>query len=116
VALSSAEAELMSVCEVVKEIKWMKMFLSELGFETVTPITIHCDNQAAIQISENDIAHDRTKHIDIRHHFVRDEVNSNQIKLQWTSTHSQFADIFTKPLGEKIFVRFRNALLEPLNT
>jgi hypothetical protein len=115
VALSSAEAELMSVCEVVKELKWMKMFFSELGFQTVTPMTVHCDNQAAIQISENDISHDRTKHIDIRHYFIRDEVNENQIKLQWTSTHNQFADIFTKPLGEQIFVRFRNALLESLD-
>jgi Reverse transcriptase (RNA-dependent DNA polymerase) len=111
VALSSAEAELMGICEVVKEVLYLKMLIEEIGFKVETPITINVDNQSSIQISENDIHHDRTKHIDIKFYFIRNLIDTGIIKPKWVSTHNQLADIFTKPLGSKLFARFRDALI-----
>jgi hypothetical protein len=112
VALSTAEAELMSVCECVKEVKWIYQLLIEMGTKTQTPVVIHEDNQSTIKISENDAHHDRTKHIDIRHHFVRDEIKSKIIKMQWVRTNEQVADILTKPLTSPTFILLRNKLMK----
>ena len=63
-------------------------------------IPIKCDNTSAINISKNPIQHSRTKHIEIRHHFLRDHVQKGDIALEFISTGKQLADIFTKPLCE----------------
>ena len=75
-----------------------------------TPI-LYCDNQAAIAISKNDIHHDRTKHIDIRHHYIRDEVKNKRLIIEWVSTKNQLADILTKPLGYILFASFRDRIV-----
>jgi hypothetical protein len=111
VALSSTEAEYMAITEVAKEIMWLRMILEELHVKIVTPTIIYVDNQSAIKISENDTEHDRTKHIDIRHYFVRDLINSGHIKLQWLPTAEQLADIFTKPLGSATYTSLRDRLM-----
>ena len=64
-------------------------------------IPIKCDNTSAINISKNPIQHSRTKHIDIRHHFLRDHVQIGDISLEFVDTNNQLADIFTKPLNEE---------------
>ena len=64
-------------------------------------IPIKCDNTSAIKLSKNLIQHSTTKHIDIRHHFLRDHVKNGNISLQFIDTNNQLADIFTKPLNEK---------------
>jgi hypothetical protein len=61
-------------------------------------IPIRCDNTSAINISKNSILHSRTKHIEIRHHFIRDHVQKGDVRLKFISTDFQWADIFTKPL------------------
>ena len=63
-------------------------------------IPIKCDNTSAINLSKNPIQHSRTKHIEIRYHFLRDHVQKDNIVLEFTNIHDQLADIFTKPLPE----------------
>lgn len=66
-------------------------------------IPIRCDNTSTINISKNPILHSRTKHIEIRHHFIRDHVQKGVVELKFISTDFQWADIFTKPLQEDRF-------------
>ena len=73
-------------------------------------IPLLCDNESAVKLENNPVQHSRTKHIDIRHHFLRDYVAKNDISLECVRTEDQLADIFTKPLDEATFCRLRNEL------
>jgi hypothetical protein len=75
------------------------------------PIIVYEDNQATIKISENDTHHDRTKHIDIKYHFIRDDIKNKLIKLEWVTTDEQVADILTKTTTGPTFIQLRNRLL-----
>ena len=68
---------------------------------TLYHIPIKCDNTSAINLSKNPIQHSRTKHIDIRHHFLCDHIQNGDISLEFVDTNNQLADIFTKPLNEE---------------
>ena len=65
-------------------------------------VPIKCDNTSAISLSKNPIQHSRSKHIDIKHHFIRDHVSNGDIALEFIDTNNQLADIFTKPLNEEM--------------
>ena len=94
VALSSTEAEYMAISEVTKEVMWLKAILTELKQKVMSPIIIYVDNQSAIKISENPTAHHRTKHIDIRHHFIRNAINdgiSSYSGLQQTNNSQTYS-------------------------
>jgi len=113
VALSSAEAEYYAISVAAQEIAWISQVLSEILMGTMEhsiPI-LHCDNRAAISISSKDIHHNRTKHIDIRHHFIRDEIQQKKLQIEWISTKEQVADILTKPLGNILFQGFRDLIV-----
>ena len=112
VALSSAEAELMAVVDVVKEILWMKQVLEEMKHKVRVPVDIHIDNQSAMKMAKNEIEHDRSKHIDIKYHFVKQYVNDGTVKLNWIATENQLADIFTKGLGVNVFTRLRDRMMK----
>jgi len=71
---------------------------------------LYCDNLSAINISKNLIQHSRTKHIDIRHHFIKDLVEENIVTLEHVATEEQLADIFTKALDAKQFEKLRGKL------
>ena len=71
---------------------------------------ILCDNQSGIRVSENLVFHDRSKHIDIRYHFIRDMVQQGFVGLDHIGTDEQVADILTKPLGKVKFLTFREKL------
>ena len=73
-------------------------------------VPIKCDNTSAINISKNPMQHSRTKHIEIRHHFLRDHAQKGDMTLEFVSIKDQLADIFTKPLSEKQFVDIRRQL------
>ena len=73
-------------------------------------MTLYCDNLSTINISKNPIQHSRTKHIDIRHHFIRDLVEEKTIKLEHVATELQLADIFTKALDANQFENLRGKL------
>lgn len=98
VALSSAEAEYVGLTEAVKEIIHLRRFLTELGFEKLADTRILNDNMGAQRLAENPVFHSRSKHIDIRHHFVRDAWQNKLMKLEHVSTDDIAANIFTKGL------------------
>ena len=83
--------------------------LSDYGI-TQSIMTIFCDNTSAINISKNPVQHSRTKHIDIRHHFIRELVEDGVISLEFVPTNDQKADIFTKPLDALRFENLRNSI------
>ena len=70
-------------------------------------LTIYCDNTSAINISKNPVQHSRTKHIEIRHHFIRELVEDGNLTLEFIHTDDQKVDLFTKPLESKRFEFFR---------
>ena len=73
-------------------------------------IPIKCDNTSAINLTKNPIQNSRTKHIEIRYHFIKDHVQKDDIELEFVSREKQLADIFTKPLSEDIFCMIRRKL------
>ena len=103
------EAEYIAADLCCAQILWMKQTLRDfdLSFEHVP---IKCDNTSAISISKNPVQHSRTKHIEIRHHFLIDHAQKGDITLEFVITKDQFADIFTKPLSEEQFVDIRRQL------
>jgi hypothetical protein len=114
VALSSAEAEYMAAVEVVKEVMWLQQLLEEVHCKVKQPTEVFIDNQSAIAIAKDDVQHERTKHINIKYHFVKEEVKNENIKLIYIPTEKQRADIFTKALGANLFVKFRNEMMKQL--
>jgi hypothetical protein len=102
VALSTAEAEYISAGSCCAQLLWMKQTLLDYSV-TFQEIPLLCDNESAINIANNPVQHSRTKHIDIRHHFLRDRMSKGDIKIDGVSTDDQLADIFTKPLDESRF-------------
>ena len=97
VALSTTEAEYMALSSAVQEALWLKQLIYEISMEKVV-IKVHCDNKGAIDIAKNNITSQRSKHIDIRHHFLRDHVLNKKVVLEYTCTEKMPADVFTKPL------------------
>jgi hypothetical protein len=87
----------------------MKQTLRDFGCE-FNKIPLLCDNESAIKLANNPVQHSRTKHIDIRHHFLRDHEAKGDIELFHVSTENQLADIFTKPLDETRFYFLRSEL------
>ena len=111
VALSSTEAEYMSACAAVQEAIYLRLLLASLGYVQDGPTVIYEDNQGCIGMSQNPILHKSTKHIDIRFHFVRERVASEEVKLIYIKTQNQLADLLTKPLPKPQMIRIRGAVL-----
>jgi hypothetical protein len=109
VALSTAEAEYVAAGSCCAQILWMKQQLKDYGIE-LDHIPIKCDNTSAINLSKNPVLHSRTKHIDIRHHFIRDHVQKGDCVLEFIESSQQLADIFTKPLAKDNFYFIRREL------
>jgi Reverse transcriptase (RNA-dependent DNA polymerase)/Integrase core domain len=103
VALSSAEAEFRGMVKGVFELLWIKKLLTELGFKPENEMQLFCDNKAAIDISHNPVQHDRTKHIEVDRHFIKEKLDSNIISLPFVRSQEQIADILTKAVGSKEF-------------
>ena len=109
VARSSAEAEYKAMANVASEVDWMINLLKDFGISTGA-VKLLCDNQAAIHIASNPTFHERTKHIDIDCHFVRERVQSGLLKLIHVKTHHQLAYIMTKPLAAPQFKEIMSKL------
>lgn len=99
VALSSTEAEYIAAAEATKEAVWIARFLEELKIscDVYLPVQLYCDNQGAIALSKNPEDHKRTKHIDIRHHYVREKQEDGTIIIHFLLTTEMIADGLTKP-------------------
>jgi transposase InsO family protein len=98
VTLSTAEAEYVAATHAAKEAIWLRHLISEIIPPVLAPTTLYCDNQAAIKLITNDNYHARTKHIDIRYHFIRQVISTGSIKMTYCPTEDMTADIFTKAL------------------
>jgi len=109
ISLSTAEAEYIVFGSYCTQMIWMKKLLCDYGF-TQDTMVIHCDNTSAINISKNLVQHSHTKHIDNRHHFIRDLVESRVVSLSFMPTDNQLADILTKPLNGSRFESLRKAI------
>jgi hypothetical protein len=110
VATSSTEAEYMACCHAAKEAVWLRMLLHAIGFSQRKATNIWCDNQGALILTADPSFHSRAKHIDVQYHFSRDRVERGELKFTYVHTSENMADIFTKPLPEPLFKKFRTML------
>nr|GEV64781.1 putative reverse transcriptase, RNA-dependent DNA polymerase [Tanacetum cinerariifolium] len=104
VALSSAEAEFRGIARGLAEALWIRNLLSEIGYHSTQTSKIMCDNKAAIQISENPVQHDRTKHIEVDRHFIKEKLENGIIELPFVRSKDQLTDILTKAALENQFL------------
>ncbi|VVA22039.1 Hypothetical predicted protein, partial [Prunus dulcis] len=102
-SLSSAEAEYRSMVHGVCEMLWIRKLLKELGFVAKDAMKLYCDNQAAIDIANNPVQHDRTKHVEIDRHFINEKLESNVISVPHVKSEEQLADILTKAVSSHVF-------------
>jgi len=110
IALSTTEAEYVSAASCCSQVLWIKNQMEDYSLR-YTNVPIMCDNTSAINLSKNPIQHSRSKHIEIKHHFIRDHVQKKDIVLSFVDTENQLADIFTKPLVEDRFNFIKEKLL-----
>lgn len=110
VSRSSAEAEYRAVANAVAEATWLRQLLLELQTPLRRATLVYCDNISTVYMSTNPVQHQRTKHIEIDLHFVRERVALGETKVLHVPTTSQFADIFIKGLPSSVFNEFRSSL------
>jgi hypothetical protein len=106
IALSMIEAEYIDACSVSCETIWLRKLLTGLFNLEMEATVILCDKQSCIKMTENPVFHDKSKHIEIRYHYICDMVQRGSIKLQYVSTDERVADVFTKPLSRVKFEHF----------
>ena len=109
VAQSTAEAEYVAAASACSQVLWMISTLKDYGL-SFSGVPLLCDNTSAINIAKNPVQHSRTKHIEIRYHFLRDNVEKGTIVLEFVESEKQLADIFTKPLDRSRFEFLRSEL------
>nr|GEX17042.1 putative RNA-directed DNA polymerase [Tanacetum cinerariifolium] len=102
-ALSSAEAEFRGTTKEICELLWLRMLLTELGFEPKEEIDLHCDNKAAIAIAHNPVQHERTKHVEVDQHFIKDHLDKKTIRFPFVKAEDEQADVLTKAVSNKVF-------------
>ena len=100
VALSTTEAEYIAVTEAGKELVWIKTFFKELGMQQ-DEYVVYCDSQSAIDLSKNATYHSRTKHIEVRYHWIRDAIEEKRFKLKKIHTDKNAADMMTKVIPKQ---------------
>ena len=105
VSRSSAEAEYKSMATTTYEVTWLLYLLRDLHIPRERPVLLYCDNQAAIHISADPVFHERSKHIEVDCHIVKNKVLDGTIKMFYVSSRNQLVDIFTKALGVEQFSR-----------
>ncbi|GJU13780.1 retrovirus-related pol polyprotein from transposon TNT 1-94 [Tanacetum coccineum] len=108
-AISTTEAEYVSAGKACQQALWMKQALIDYDVR-LDDVPIMCDNKGAIDLSKNPVQHSRTKHIEIRHHFLRDNVQKGHISIKKVSSVDNIADILTKPLKRESFNYLRLGL------
>ncbi|GJX15547.1 copia protein [Tanacetum coccineum] len=101
-AISTTEAEYIALSGCCAQVLWMRSQLSDYGF-VLNKIPLYCDNQSAIALCCNSIQHSRSKHVDIRHHFIKEQVERRVVELYFVETKYQLADFFTKALPKECF-------------
>jgi hypothetical protein len=115
VATSTMQAEYIALYEATRECIWLNLLLKELGRnETTTsipiPIYIKCDNQSCIALAKNPENHARSKHIEIKYHFIREKIEDKSVEILYCPTEEMIADIFTKQISKVKFEEFRSMM------
>lgn len=108
VALSTAEAEYVALASAAQEAMWMRQLTALLGDRPQEAVTVFEDNQSAICMTKNPQFHGRSKHISIKYHFIRDQVDKGSVKLQYCPTEDMVADMLTKGLPKEQFAKLRS--------
>ncbi|XP_061989783.1 secreted RxLR effector protein 161-like [Rosa rugosa] len=103
VARSSAEAKYRGMAHGVCELLWLRNLLRDLGFKPKRAMELFCDNKAVIEISHNPVQHDRTKHVEVDRHFIKEKLDANLIAFPFVPTEEQLADVLTKGVSVKVF-------------
>ena len=111
VALSSTDSEYIAFAGAAQEAVWLLQVLREFKFGMNSPVVVYEDNQSTIKLVENPVFHKRSKHVDIKYHFVRELVENKTLAIQYVPTVDNLADIFTKPLVFSVFTKLRAAFL-----
>jgi hypothetical protein len=111
VALSSSEAEYMALAAAVQECVHLRQLLADLGYPQKGATVIYEDNQGCIALARNPVFHKRTKHIDIRYHFIRERILDGTIDLKYIPTSDQYADIMTKCLPKDRTLSIRTSIM-----
>ncbi|GKU92526.1 hypothetical protein SLEP1_g6239 [Rubroshorea leprosula] len=106
VALSTIEAEYIAITEAVKEALWLKGLVSDLGVEQ-NEMMVFCDSQSAIHLTKNTMYHERTKHIQVQYHFVREVISNGDVLVEKISTDENPTDMMTKPVSG---IKFKHCL------
>ncbi|XP_023640610.1 uncharacterized protein LOC111831153 isoform X1 [Capsella rubella] len=110
VSRSSSEAEYKGVANAVAELTWLRNLLRELHLPVVKASVVYCDNISSVYLASNPVQHQRTKHIELDIHFVREKVAIGEVKVIHVPSSLQYADIFTKGLPTSLFNEFRDSL------
>ena len=110
VALSTTEAEYIVACSPCSEAVWLRNMLAGLFDAEIDVTNNHCDNQSCIKMTENPMFHDKSKHIEIRYHYIQDMVQKGAIKLKYVPTEELVVDVLTKPISRVKFEYFRDKL------
>jgi len=105
VARSSAETEFRSMALGMCKLLWLKILLNDLKIEWTAPIKLYCDNKSAISIAHNPVQYDRTKHVEVDIHFIKEKLDSGLIYIPYISSHNQLEDVLTKGLPVAMFRR-----------
>ena len=111
IALSTLEAEYISLSHATCHIIWHQMMVQELGFEPNRPFNLNNDNCGAIALTHNPQFHGWSKHIDIHHHSLQELIECGNLKIQHIRSEDNIADIFTKPLAETLFRKFASHIV-----
>ena len=111
VALSTCESEYMALAETTQEALYLKKLLLDLKENiTVQPVQLFGDNQGSIAMISNPVKHSRSKHIDIKYHFIRDSVSNGTVNVSYVSTNDNIADVMTKPMTKFILKKFESRI------
>ena len=113
VALSTCEAEYMALAAAIQEAKFLKQLLLDMVGYNTDKVLVNVDNQGAIALAKNPVHHQRSKHIDIKYHFIRSEIQNGHVIVNYVPTENNVADIFTKPVsGRRLNKLYHNIVSE----
>ena len=110
IALSTCEAEYMAISAACQEMSYLSKLLKELLQINLEPVNLRNDNQGAIALVKNPIKHMKSKHIDIRYHFVREFYQQDRIQLEYIPSNDNYADVFTNPAKKNLIQKFKEFL------
>jgi hypothetical protein len=103
VSWSAAEAEYRGMAQGIYELLWLRLLLTEIGIKVGSPMQLYCDNQAAQEIANNPVQHDRTKHVEVDRHFIKEKLDEDLVAIPFVRSEEQLADILTHAVSGKVF-------------